>query len=157
MDLFEKLAISQLDTQLKNFPVHLLPNPQKGWINMMRKTLKISSYRLARFLGITQSSLITMEKREVDKAITLKSLEKVANFFDCNLVYAFIPRHSFEEMIKGKAREIALNVVTQTQQTMALENQSLSQTQLQKQIELQCEVILNDFLKDLWNRYEVCL
>lgn len=154
MDLFEKLAISQLDKQLKDFPMHLLPTPKKGWINMMRNTFKISSYRLSHFLGIAQPSLIAMEKREAEKAITLKSLEKVAHFFDCRLVYAFIPRHSFEEMITKKAKEIAERVVTQTEQTMLLENQSLLKDQLIKQVELQCEEILNSSLKELWNRYE---
>jgi DNA-binding Xre family transcriptional regulator len=68
------------------------PRPRDGWIAEIRSLLLMTSSQLARRVGVSQSVISNLQKSEREKTITLKSLEKVANALECELVYVLIPK-----------------------------------------------------------------
>ena len=78
-----------------------------GWVRLIRKTLGMSMQTLADKLKVDQSTLVRLEKREVQKKITLKKLEDVAESLDCDLMYALVPRATFKNKIETQARQKA--------------------------------------------------
>jgi predicted DNA-binding mobile mystery protein A len=72
-----------------------------------------------------RSLIVQQEKAEADDRITLKSLRAFANAFDCDLIYAFVPRAgSLQELVNARARATARTNVLGVEHTMALENQA---------------------------------
>lgn len=68
---------------------------------------------------------MAIEKAEIDKAITLESLERAAHALDCQLVYALIPRQTLEQSVKDRALARARQRLAHTAHSMALEDQAV--------------------------------
>jgi len=155
MKIFEKLAITQLDKTLESFSALLMPHPKEGWVRTIRQTLHMSTQVLAKRLNVTQSTVVDLETREIEKGITLKKLEEAAEALGCTLVYALVPKKSFSTMIEEHEKEKAEYMVMHTQKTMLLEAQALSNDQIKQQIDLVLHNIKNESLKKLWKNYEI--
>lgn len=56
--------------------------------------------QLACRLRVNPSRVVKIETSEIDGGITLKTLNSTAEAFDCIFVYRFVPRMSFEKMIR---------------------------------------------------------
>jgi predicted DNA-binding mobile mystery protein A len=151
--VFEQLAVSQLDKILKPFSQLLMFQPNKGWIRIIRQTLRMSTSSLAKRLKVSNSVLIAKEMQEANKSISLQTLEEVAEALECRLVYALVPKRSFHKMIQQQVQNKATALVAQTQQTLGREQQVRSENSnpsLHKQIELACEHLQSGSLKALW-------
>lgn len=82
--------------------------PEGGWINFMRKSLKIPLKQLAERLNIASPSAKQMEAREIEGAVTIKTMNEVAKALNLKFVYGFVPGEgSFQEIIDQRALEIA--------------------------------------------------
>jgi predicted DNA-binding mobile mystery protein A len=90
----KKQDLIQLEKKLEDLPMFNAFNGK--WINTFRKTLGITLKQLGERLGLNKSNIFHYEKSEAEGVITIKSLKKVANEFDCELVYYFKPRVSLE-------------------------------------------------------------
>ncbi len=99
--------------------------PKGGWIAEIRGLIGMRAAQLAARLGVTQSAVAQFERAEADGAITLNTLTKVAEALDCRLVYALVPRTSFEAMVRTRAALVALRETRQVSHTMALEDQAV--------------------------------
>lgn len=123
---FRNLRLNQLDRNLEAFrPAQSVPRPQKGWIRAIREAIGISSGELGRILGSSRQLPLQLEKAEVNDRITLKSLRKVADAMDCNLVYALVPKTgTMRELSEKRARRQARARVLGVEHSMALENQA---------------------------------
>lgn len=98
---FKRLMLTQLDEQLKSWHVvKQQPAPKKGWINLIRTALGISSRQLAKRMMVNQSRIIQIEIAEQNKSITLKTLTKAAEAMDCKLVYAFVPQTTLTNILE---------------------------------------------------------
>jgi predicted DNA-binding mobile mystery protein A len=87
------LEFQQLNQDLASFRAAFeLPRPQRGWIQAVRQAKGVSTGELGRILGTSRQLPLQFEKAEADDTITLKSLRKVADALDCDLVYALLPR-----------------------------------------------------------------
>lgn len=148
--VYELLAVKQLDKKLTTLRpyFHLMPN--RGWIFYIRNALSVSTGNLAKLMGIKQPSVVAMEQREVDKTITLETLEKAANAVGCDLFYAFVPKDSFEKFIDSKRKELVNRVINETNLTMSLEEQGLSKKDLSEQKDLLMDDVRLKPLKQLW-------
>lgn len=121
------LGLKQLEEKLR--PIRKLPshdNPKGGWIRSLRCALGLAGVDLASRLGVAPSTLSAMESSEVAGTISLNSLRKVAHAMDCELVYAVVPRTSLAKMMERRAEEKAEDLLRQVGQTMALEQQGVS-------------------------------
>src|SRR5580692_4749492 len=113
-----KDAIRQLDQRFSAFrSLKDTMRPGKGWIRAVRDALGMTTAQLAVRIGVSQPRVIAIEKAEVRKAITLKTLERAAEAVGCRVVYLFVPEKSLEETVRSRAWQVAekqLEVLSQT-------------------------------------------
>ena len=152
-DSKQKLIIEQLDSKLQVYvPLLNIQKPEKGWIHAIRKTYKMSFRQFGERLGITAPSAESIEKREKNGSITLKSLEEAGRVLNMKLVYGFVPKDgSIEKTIEKRARELALEIVKSTSNTMALEDQENRAERLQKAIEDKTIQLVYEMPRYLWD------
>jgi hypothetical protein len=68
------------------------------------------------------------------------------------LVYGFVPKDgSLDALIERKAKELAIQIVMRTSQTMLLEDQANTEERLQKAIEDRTNELKRDMPKTLWD------
>ncbi len=125
--------------------------PPEGWIRTARKALGMSAAQLARRLGKSRALVSNTEKAELDGAVTLRTMRSMAEAANCRFIYAFVPKESAEILIRRRAREKAEQRVMEAGVHMALEQQTLSQTQIESEIERLTEEILREQPGALWN------
>lgn len=149
----KKLQIEQLERKVKSFTTaQKTPAPLTGWIKTIRLSLGMSMQQLANKLSITKQSVREIELREQEGTITLKSLREAAEALDMQLVYGLVPKDgSIEGLIDRKARELAVQIVSRTSNTMKLEDQENSKQRLKKAVDERTAVIKNELPKMLWD------
>lgn len=152
-DLKQKLMIEQLDAKLQLFkPLIKNPSPENGWIHAIRTSLKMSLRQFSDRLGISSNSAKSIEKREKEGAITLKSLDEAGRALNMKLVYGFVPMDgSIKRSIENRARELAIEIVRTTSNTMALEDQENTDERLQKAIEDKTQQIVYEMPRHIWD------
>lgn len=128
-----------------------LARPVGGWIRAIRDALGMTSRQLADRMGLAQSRVVVLEKAEASGATTLKSLRDAAEALDCRLIYAFVPNHPLDEIIRDRAREKAFNQHSQVAHGMLLENQSLTVAQTKEELDRLTSEILSEPLRHLWD------
>jgi transcriptional regulator with XRE-family HTH domain len=62
---------------------------------------------VARRAGISAARVVQIERNERKGKVQLDTLGRLAAALDCRLVYAFVPRTSFEAMVLEQARRRA--------------------------------------------------
>ena len=147
------LIYEQLEGRMRSLanPKSVTPLPT-GWIRAVRLALGIRAQQLGKKLSITRQAVVDMEKREVEGSITLKSLQEAAVALDMKLVYGFVPKDgSLDALIERKAKELAIQIVMRTSQTMLLEDQANTEERLQKAIEDRTNELKRDMPKTLWD------
>jgi predicted DNA-binding mobile mystery protein A len=152
-DSKQKLMIQQMDSKLKEF-TPLLKNsiPENGWINAIRTSLKMSLRQFGNRMEVTPQGAEGIEKREKEKTITLKSLEEAGRSLNMKLVYGFVPMDgSIEKTIERRAKELAMEIVKTTSNTMALEDQENSDERLRKAVEEKAKQLIYEMPRHLWD------
>lgn len=140
-----KDAIRQLDQQfLAIRSIKDRARPPKGWIRAVRDALGMTTAQFAKRLGVSQPRVIAIEKAEISKALTLKSLERAAEALGCRVVYLFVPDRPLEETVRARSRHIANKQLEALGQTMGLEDQAVHGTKAR-------EMMRNKLTEDLVN------
>ncbi|MGA2349200.1 MAG: hypothetical protein ABSF70_02105 [Terracidiphilus sp.] len=121
---FRSPQFTQLAGTLASFrAAYSVRRPPKGWIHAARLAAGISSGELGRILGVSRQLPLQFEKAEADDSITLKSLRKVGDALDCDLVYALVPRAGpAERPVKNRA-QVQLHIEAAAE-TLASEDQA---------------------------------
>ena len=118
------LRLRQLDRTLASFRAAVaVPRPQKGWIRVIREAMGVSAGEVGRILGTSRQLPLQFEKAEADDSITLKSLRKVADALDCDLVYALVPRAG--SMREDRPRAVARKRAPGAERTPALKGKAV--------------------------------
>ncbi len=125
--------------------------PSEGWIRTARKALDMSAAQLGRRLGKTRALVSNTEKAELDGGVTLRTMQSMAEAINCRFVYAFVPEENAETIIRRRAREKAEQRVMEASGHMALEQQAISQSQIEFEIERLAENILREQPSYLWD------
>jgi predicted DNA-binding mobile mystery protein A len=149
----KSLQIQQLnDKMLAYRNLHKIAPPPTGWIKALRTAIGMSQQQLSNRLSITRQSVQEMEQREKDGSLTIKSLRDTAAALDMQLVYGFVPKDgSLDALIDRKAKELAIQIVLRTSNTMKLEDQENSKARIEKAIEERATEIKNEMPKTLWD------
>ena len=94
-------------------------------IKKIREELKISTHQLARMCRVRHSSIRNIENNEVLQTVSLKSLEKLANAMDCEVVYNIVPKNKmkFNKIRDHLCQKAAKDLLIRVDHSMALENQ----------------------------------
>lgn len=123
--------------------------PPKGWVRAIRDALGMTGVQFAQRLQIRPQSVEALEKSEANDSIQLKTLRRAAEALDCTLVYALVPNTSLDDVVRARARKIAMRELGRVAHTMKLEAQSTGDANLEARIEAYVRDVLKD--RDLWN------
>lgn len=150
MKKFNDRARTKMDARLAQAKqVAGLVPPPKGWIRAIRDALGMSGGQLAKRLGVSPQNVEQTEKSEVTGTIQLATLRKYADALDTKLVYVLVPNTSLDDLVKRRARELAIKALMRVSHTMRLEDQETSKTDLEIRIDDYIRNELND--RDLWS------
>ena len=117
----------QLDKRFIAFsPIATAIRPEKGWIKAVREALGMTTAQLGKRLGVSQQRAAMMEKAEADGSITLKSLEQAAQSLGCRVVYVLYPEEPLQKTMRARAEAAADQQMRSVEQTMRLEDQSVT-------------------------------
>lgn len=147
----EKIVLKQLDDCLLGLskPSSVVV-PSQGWVRTVRKAIGMTIKQLAARLAVSPSRVVKIETSEPEGAVTLKTLSAVAEKLNCRLVYALVPKTSFEEMVDCQAKKIARQQIKRTAHTMDLEDQSVDSQWQEEQVEDLSQELLRKSWKHLW-------
>lgn len=130
-------------------PVDRFQAPRKGWIRAIRDALGMTGPQLARRMGITQQSVVDLEKSEGAAKIRLETLRRAADALDCTLVYALVPRNGLQQAVEERARKIAIDHLSRVSHSMAMEDQAVDDDDLEARIQAFIDNSLRD--RDIWD------
>ena len=110
--------------------------PPSGWLKAVRGALGINTRQLAKRCGVQHSSILKIEKNEIQDKASIESLKKIADAMNCQLIYAIVPKtgyNSLEEIINHQTQLLAYKLMKQVDHTMKLESQGTSPKEIQDQ------------------------
>lgn len=126
--------------------------PTKGWIHTIRTSFGITLQQLADKMKMSKQSVASLEKREMDGSVSLKTLQDAANAFDLELVYVLIPKNgTLEDYVNEKARKKAEEIILRTSNSMKLEDQENAEKRIQQSIEERALDIKLNNIELLWD------
>lgn len=153
---YRNIALEQLDEKIvdtKN--LHNLSRPSKGWIKSIREAFGMTMTQLGkRANGIPQPNISRLEKQEAAGSTTIETMENVARALNCRFVYALIPETSYRDIIMQQARKVAKTKISYISHSMHLEDQKLSDLEIEKQIEELAIELLQKKPKIIWENSE---
>ncbi len=155
MGIERKIAREQLDSwHVSRYPkarAALLKRPLNGWIRTIRYVLGMSGRQLAERLGISKNSVSTIEKREREGTVTIRTMMRVAEAMDCTFFYGFLPNGSFEEIVRRRAEALARSRIDRIDRMMKLEGQELSREKTRKAWQREVTSLVDRTPAALWN------
>ena len=148
-----KLQLQQLESKIKFYaPISKVAVPPTGWIKAVRLGLGMTLQQLAKRISVSKQSVHEMEQREKDGSISLKLLRDSARALDMVLVYGFVPKDgTLDALIEREARELAVEIINRTSNTMKLEDQENTENRIKDAIEERTSLLKNNMPKILWD------
>ena len=147
------LSVHQLDDQIRQYVNgQRFDRIPQGWIRSSRTAIGMTLKQLASRLGFSVPAAKNFEMREVDEAITLASLRKIANVMEMDLVYYFKPKQdSLDDLLQIRAELKAKELMERSNQAMILENQEADNTNKSREYDRLITEIRNQKLSSLWD------
>ena len=128
-----KEALRHLDQRFEEArPLLKAARPPKGWVRAIRNALGMTAQQMARRMGVSQPRLTELEKAECSGRIQLDTLERAAEALGCRLVYMLVPEEPLSKRVRDRAEKYAKRHLTQIDQTMSLEAQTVTDKFAQK-------------------------
>ncbi|MBL8552431.1 MAG: mobile mystery protein A [Hyphomonadaceae bacterium] len=151
----ETLARRHLDQALAPFRAAAdQARPPRGWVRAIRDALGMTSRQLAARMGLSQPTIIALEKGEEAETVSLKTLRLAAEALDCRLVYALVPKASLEDAVQERARALADAYLARIHHTMRLEDQALREDALASERARLTQSFLEGRASRLWEESE---
>ena len=141
------LQIRALDK--KTFDLKSAKNivPQSsGWIKTVREAIGMTVSQLAARLGVTQPRITKMESNEDN--LKLSTMKKAADAMNCEFVYYFKPRTTFQNLVDEQAQKKAAEVLKTVNVNMSLENQEIAEDEVVKDF---ASDLINTKIKQIWD------
>ena len=111
----------------------------------------MSLANVAERLGVTRAMVGQYENAEQDSSIKLSTLERVADVYDCDVIYAIVPRTSLAELRRRRAEKVARERVEAVQRSMELEDQGVSEEEIERRVRSIAESLLEGSPRKLWS------
>ena len=145
LNIIENISISHLKPQ----PKSSTPQPTYAdWIRILRTSLRMSQAELAKRVGIPQSHIASIETGKTDPQLT--TMRRIFNALSCDLVIEPRPAKLIPDLLRDRARALALRRLKQSMGTMALENQAPDAEIFRSLLEKRTDEIINDKRERLW-------
>ncbi|MCP3659536.1 MAG: mobile mystery protein A [Bacteroidetes bacterium] len=148
-----KILLQQLDDKIKKFNnIKKYNIPKSGWIYNIRMAINMSLSQLGKKLKMTPQGIRELEQRELNKSITISSLEKIARALDMNFIYGFIPKEgSIKKKLDNRIKKKAIDIVSRTSRMMELEDQKNKQKRINSAIQEKIIEFNHKIPKHLWD------
>ena len=117
-----------------------------AWIKTVREAIGMTVSQLAARLGVTQPRITKMESNEDN--LKLSTMKKVAEAMNCEFVYYFKPRTTFQNLVDEQAQKKAAEVLKTVNVNMALENQEIAEDEAVKDF---VSDLINTKIKQIWD------
>ena len=141
------LQIRALDKKIFDLKSEQNIVPQSsGWIKTVREAIGMTVSQLAARLGVTQPRITKMESNEDN--LKLSTMKKAAEAMNCEFVYYFKPRTTFQNLVDEQAQKKAAEVLKTVNVNMALENQEIAEDEAVKDF---ASDLINTKIKQIWD------
>jgi len=147
LNIVDEMALSRL-TPLETQRIYE-PSPAE-WIKLMRNSLRMTQAELAQRAKLSQPHLAGIESGKTDPQIS--TLKRIFEAMSCDLVLEPRPKKPIKEMLRGRARSVALKRLKQSMGTMALEHQAPEADVFKQLLEKRTDEILTDQREKLWRQ-----
>ena len=137
-------ALDKKTSDLKSAK-NIVPQPA-GWIKTVREAIGMTVSQLAARLGVTQPRITKMESNEDN--LKLSTMKKAAEAMNCEFVYYFKPRTTFQNLVDEQAQKKAAEVLKTVNVNMALENQEIAEDEAVKDF---ASDLINTKIKQIWD------
>lgn len=117
-----------------------------SWINTVREAIGMTAVQLAKRLGVTQPRIAKMEINEEN--LKLSTMKKVAQAMNCDFVYYFKPKTTFQDIVQIQAKKKAEEILLGINLNMALENQDI---QTKEAVNDMAADFINGNTKRIWD------
>ena len=117
-----------------------------GWIKTVREAIGMTVSQLAARLGVTQPRITKMESNEDN--LKLSTMKKAAEAMNCEFVYYFKPKTTFQNLVDEQAQKKAAEVLKTVNVNMALENQEIAEDEAVKDF---ASDLINTKIKQIWD------
>ena len=117
-----------------------------GWIKTVREAIGMTVSQLAARLGVTQPRITKMESNEDN--LKLSTMKKAAEAMNCEFVYYFKPKTTFQNLVEEQAQKKAAEVLKTVNVNMALENQEFAEDEAVKDF---ASDLINTKIKQIWD------
>ncbi|WP_287047687.1 mobile mystery protein A [Treponema sp.] len=117
-----------------------------GWIKTVREAIGMTVSQLAARLGVTQPRITKMESNEDN--LKLSTMKKAAEAMNCEFVYYFKPKTTFQNLVDEQAQKKAAEVLKTVNVNMALENQTIAEDEAVKDF---ASDLINTKIKQIWD------
>ena len=145
-NIVDEMALTRLPP-----PAAKTHEPSHGdWIRILRETLRMTQAELAGRAKITQPHLAGIESGKTDPQVS--TLRRIFDAMSCDLVLEPRPRTPIKEVLRGRARSVALKRLKQSMGTMAVEHQAPEADVFKQLLEKHTDEILTDRREKLWRQ-----
>ena len=117
-----------------------------GWIKTVREAIGMTVSQLAARLGVTQPRITKMESNEDN--LKLSTMKKAAEAMNCEFVYYFKPKTTFQNLVDEQAQKKAVEVLKTVNVNMALENQEIAEDEAVKDF---ASDLIYTKIKQIWD------
>ena len=117
-----------------------------GWIKTVREAIGMTESQLAARLEVTQPRITKMESNEDN--LKLSTMKKAAEALNCEFVYYFKPKTTFQNLVDEQAQKKAAEVLKTVNVNMALENQEIAEAEAVKDF---ASDLINTKIKQIWD------
>lgn len=117
-----------------------------GWISSVREAIGMTASQLAKRLGVTQPRITKMESNEEN--LKLSTMKKIAEALNCEFVYYFKPKTSFQNIVEEQAVKKSCEILKNVNINMSLENQGIS---IEEAVEDFASDFINNKTKQIWD------
>lgn len=145
------LRIEQLEQSIAPFrPAFNNQVPNGGWVRAIREAFGMTNVQLAKRLGRRPQTVEEMQQYEAAGTIKLQTLRALAEALECRLVYALVPKAPIEQVLRDRARVVALQQFTNVAHSMNLEDQGVTPNEEESELKRLIEKLLSRNRKILW-------
>ena len=137
-------ALDKKTSELKS--VNNIVPRGSGWINTVREAIGMTASQLAVRLGVTQPRITKMESNEDN--LKLSTMKKAAEAMNCEFVYYFKPKTTFQNLVEEQAQKKATEVLKTVNVNMALEDQEIAANESVKDFATD---LINTKIKQIWD------
>ncbi len=123
-----------------------IQRPEKGWIASVRYALGMSAEQVAKRKGVSRNAVYQAERSELDGAVSINQMQKLATAMGGRFVYAIVPDARIEDLLYRQALEKAKRFIREEPGSA-----TWSKDERQDWIEDKTAELLHDFPTDFWD------